>query len=61
MPTLTQAEQQDMRQRLETVRNQALHNLAELMKAERSHIWKQYYEALDMIGLDKDGKRKVQQ
>jgi hypothetical protein len=61
MPQLTQAEQTDMQKRLAIVRDQALSNLNALVKQERAAIWQQYHQALEMIGLDKDGKpKKVQ-
>lgn len=58
MATFTQEEITAMREQLATVRNQALSNLNEIVKEQRDFIWQQYYDALDMLGVDRDGKPK---
>lgn len=58
---LTQDEQQVKRRQLEAARDRALKHLNELVKVQREAIWKSHWEALDQLGLDKQGRpKKVQ-
>lgn len=61
MNAMTQEELQARRKRLEAARDRALSDLNVLFSQEKSNIWTDFYRGLDMLGLDKSGKRKPTQ
>lgn len=58
---LTQDVQQVKRRELETARDRALRHLDDLVKVQREAIWQSYWQALDQLGLDKQGRPKKTQ
>lgn len=58
---LTPDVQQAKRRQLEDARDRALKHLNDLVRVQREAIWQAHWEALDQLGLDKQGRPKQTQ